>query len=155
LEVKNISNNTLQSTLSNGMALKQTAKKADDAVEEIGQLYQDIVSYMKKEYSGHQWVFTPDVIKASGTLAEKSAMRTNPANILAAEKEIIDDIKDLIDKHQDRLAAEFGLDLKKAADLEKWGDRVKDLHKAMDGADANGVKFVQIYPYNNIIKKTN
>jgi len=144
LEVKNISNNTLQSTLSKGMALKQTAKnKSDDAVEEIGQLYQDIVSYIKNDYSGHQWVFTPDVMPSIND------------NFVAYEDVIIKDIKNLINKHQNRFAAEFGLDLKKAADKEKWGRRVEALEDAMDGVDVNGVKFVQIYPFSNTIKKTN
>ncbi len=124
------------------MALKQTAKKADDAVEEIGQLYNDIVSYMKNNNSGHQWVFTPDV------------MPNVKDSFSAYEDVIIKDIKKLIKKHEDRLAAEFGIkDLTKAADRKKWDDRVEKLHDAMDGADTNGVKFVQIYPFNNTIKK--
>jgi PBP1b-binding outer membrane lipoprotein LpoB len=142
LEVKNISNNTLQSTLSNGMALKQTAKKADDAVEEIGQLYNDIVSYMKNNNSGHQWVFTPAV------------MPNVKDSFSAYEDVIIKDIKKLVKKHEKRLAAEFGFDdLTNAKQKKDWGDMVDDLHEAMDGADANGVKFVQIYPFNNTIKK--
>ncbi len=74
----------------------------------------------------------------------------------AYEDVIIKDIKKLVKKHEKRLAAEFGFDdLTNAKQKKDWGDRVEKLHKAMDGADANGVKFVQIYPYSNTIKKTN
>jgi len=162
LEVKNYSASTWKANLTG--AMRKTPQATIDAAKAEGknaakstrQLYTDIVKYMQNGYSGRQYAFTPDVIYvAKGTSNVKAtAIRQNPAKVKEVEDEIIKHIKKKVDDYAAELASEFGIrNIKKQPGKKQWEDRKDLLFNAMDGYGPDKRKFVQVYPYDNIIKK--
>ena len=145
IEFKNWSSNTWNKSLTASMSKtpKKTGEAAEVAAKEVGQLYTDLLRYMKDGNAGQQWNFTPDVIEDGLT---KELM----------EKKMIEHIEGLIDKEETALALEFGIDLDsdKISEeaLKDWDDKIIELKKALNGEGPDGQKFVQIYAYDNIIK---
>jgi hypothetical protein len=158
LEVKNVFSHRWKALLDAGMKKETKAGAvATEAAEQTGQLYTDLLRYIKDGNAGRQYVFTPDVISLPDSVttdAARAAHRTNPANIAAAEDEIIEYIKELVKKNENELAGEYNLNLKNDAHLEEWNDKVEELFEAMDGNGPDQQKFVRIFGYENIIKVT-
>lgn len=95
-------------------------------------------------------MFTPDVIEGGLPLDVDEAKLIKSE----MEDEIIDYIKELVEKNEVKMAREFKLDItdspKNSANKAAWKKQKEALFDALDGE--NGVKLVQIYGYENIIK---
>lgn len=143
IEFKNWASNRWAGNLTSSMSFtpKKSTEAAEEAAEEVGQLYTDIVRYMQNNNSGIQWNFTPDVIEDGVT---KELM----------EDKIISKIEELVDNNNVSLAKEFNVDLNDP-DLSReafnqWKNKVIELKKALKGQGSDGQKFVQIYGFENI-----
>ena len=122
---------------------KKTGEAAEAAAEEVGQLYTDLLRYMRDDNTGQQWMFTPDVIEDGVTKADM-------------EDKIIKHIEELIDNQEVSLAREFDIDLNDPdlsdITLNEWDAKFANLKNAIKGQGNDGQKFVNIYGYKNIIK---
>ncbi|MCP5209164.1 MAG: hypothetical protein H7A01_18395 [Hahellaceae bacterium] len=144
IEFKNWSSKTWKANLAAAMSKtpKSGGEAAEEAAQEVGQLYTDLLRYMKEGNTGQQWMFTPDVIESGLTKGDM-------------ENKIIDKIDELIDDHEGALALEFGienLDELPIAEKIAWDNRVTKLKEDMRGSGSDGQKFVQIYDFGNISK---
>lgn len=118
---------------------KSSSEVAEIAAEEAGQLYTDILRYMKSGNSGVQWFFTPDVI-ADGV---------NKADM---EDLILDHIEKLVEKHSESLAKDRGFSLKTQSERDLWKQQKEAFY---DAISADETKLVSIYEFENIIKQVN
>jgi len=162
LEVKNYSASTWKANLTGAMRKTPQATidaaKAEgrNAAESTRQLYTDIVKYIKNDFSGRQYAFTPDVIYvAKGTSnVQATAIRRNTDKVKETEDEIIEHIQKKVDDYAEELASEFGIrNINKEPGLSRWEAMRKKLFEAMKGNGPDKRKFVQVYPYDNIIKQ--
>jgi len=165
LEVKNYSASTWKANLTG--AMRKTPQATIDAAKAEGknaakstrQLYTDIVKYMQNGYSGRQYAFTPDVIYVAKRTSnvKATAIRRDPEKVKEVkevEDEIIEHMKKKVDDYADELASEFGIrDINREPGLTRWKNMKDDLFDAMEGNGPDKRKFVEIYPFDNIIKK--
>ncbi|MFS1439116.1 hypothetical protein [Shewanella sp. 10N.286.48.A6] len=157
VEVKNHFASTYKTRLNNAMGT--SPQKSTDGIKAVAkdtqQLYTDLLRYIKNGNSGRFYLYTPDVISVGENLDDvaKVKLRQDPELIKQTEDEIIEHMQMLFTKNEARFAKDLGFKLKDKASREAWEGKKVLLYEAMEGDGPDGVKFVQIYPFENIIKE--